>query len=594
MPGFKRLFRRSDGDILRDIDDELQCHLAMKARDLEERHLTEADARDEALSRFGNLAEIRNQCLVLQSSVSRRRSRRNVLDSSLQDLRVALRGLRRSPGFTAVAVFTLALGIGGTTAIFSVLNSVLLRPLPYPAPERLVQMFERNPERAAERGWSSADVRVSAHNYRDYRELNTVFEDMGWAGWAGNASGVNLTGGDRPQRIVAVSTSASLFSTLGVEPLLGRTWLPSEDGFAFEGPRVAILSHGLWVREFGADPAVLGRTITVDEWPHTVVGIMPPHFDIPPLESGGALSTRLSGADLYVPLSYNAFGLSRGARQFHVIARLREGVEVERAEEEMNALSQGISETNSDVNEGWSVRLIPLEDLLTRSLGPQIALVMAAVGLVLLIGCANVANLLLARGAARSPEIAIRAALGGGRSRIVRQLLTESLVLATVAGGIGLLLAYSGTRVLVSLIPAGIPRADAANIDGTVLVFAMLLSLGTGVAFGIVPALKASRADLATAMRGGERRGMGSRTRGGMSHLLVTGEVALALVLLVGAGLLTRNFARLAGADLGFEPENLIKVSVDLGRPNAYNSKYYTCDLASSRPLLWNRCPPRS
>lgn len=515
MPGFKRLFRRSDGDILRDIDDELQCHLAMKARDLEERHLTEADARDEALSRFGNLAEIRNQCLVLQSSVSRRRSRRNVLDSSLQDLRVALRGLRRSPGFTAVAVFTLALGIGGTTAIFSVLNSVLLRPLPYPAPERLVQMFERNPERAAERGWLSADVRVSAHNYRDYRELNTVFEDMGWAGWAGNASGVNLTGGDRPQRIVAVSTSASLFSTLGVEPLLGRTWLPSEDGFAFEGPRVAILSHGLWVREFGADPAVLGRTITVDEWPHTVVGIMPPHFDIPPLESGGALSTRLSGADLYVPLSYNAFGLSRGARQFGVIARLREGVEVERAEEEMNALSEGISETNSDVNEGWSVRLIPLEDLLTRSLGPQIALVMAAVGLVLLIGCANVANLLLARGAARSPEIAIRAALGGGRSRIVRQLLTESLVLATVAGGIGLLLAYSGTRVLVSLIPAGIPRADAANIDGTVLVFAMLLSLGTGVAFGIVPALKASRADLATAMRGGGAPGNGEPDAGG-------------------------------------------------------------------------------
>jgi len=347
MPGFKRLFRRSDGDILRDIDDELQCHLAMKARDLEERHLTEADARDEALSRFGDLAEIRNQCLVLQSSVSRRRSRRSVLDSSLQDLRVALRGLRRSPGFTAVAVFTLALGIGGTTAIFSVLNSVLLRPLPYPAPERLVQMVETNPERAAERGLPTADWPVSAHNYRDYRELNTVFEDMGWAS---PASRVNLTGGDRPQRIVAVSTSASLFSTLGVEPLLGRTWLPSEDGFAFEGPRAAILSHGLWVREFGADPAVLGRTITVDEWPHTVVGIMPPHFDIPPLELLGALYTMLSGADLYVPLSYNAFGLRRRARQFLVIARLREGVDVERAEEEMNALSEGISETNSDVN----------------------------------------------------------------------------------------------------------------------------------------------------------------------------------------------------------------------------------------------------
>ena len=584
---------RPGGRARDEIDEEFQFHLEQRALDGETAGMTADDARRDAERRFGDLRYYREQGEKIVKGRARSQARVSLVSGVAQDIRFAIRGLRRSPGFTVMALLTLSLGIGGNAAIFSVLNSVILRPLPYPNPDRLVQMDESNAERAAAAGRPYSTTPVSAQNYEDYRALNTVFEEMGWAVWAGNPSGVNLRGGDRPYRITAVSTSASLFATLGVQPLLGRVWLPLEDGFAFSGARVAILSHGIWTSHFGADPDVLGRTITVDEWPHTVVGVMPHDFKLPSVEEEGKLRSTLRDADLYVPLWYNAYGLSRRGRQFPVIARLREGVTIQQAQAEMNSLAAGLAEAYPESNEGWSVRLTPLGELLTRSLGPQMSLMMAAVALVLLIGCANVANLLLARGAVRRSEFALRSALGGGRSRIVRQLLTESLVLATAAGGIGLALAHVGNRALISLVPAGVPRAGEANIDFVVLAFVTVVTLGTGVVFGLVPAFQISRVDLASAIKGARSKRAEGRGGIGVSRLLVAGEVAMALVLLVGAGLLTQNFVRLSGADLGYEPENLIKVSLDVGRPNAYNNRYFTCDLDdTSRPLLWNRCPP--
>lgn len=508
----------------------------------------------------------------------------------LKDIQFGIRSLLRHPGFTLAAVLTLALGIGGNTAIFSVLDSVLLEPLPYAQPDQLVQVFERNPEFSVERGISYTDLPVSAHNYRDYRESNTVFSEMGWVGQTGDNGTVNLVGGDRPERVSGAMASASLFTVLGTPPMLGRIWNDDEDGFTFDGARVAILSYGLWQARFGSDLTVVGRTITLDNRSHEIVGVMPPDFRVPPLVVGGQLTDHLNQADIFVPLDYNAYGLRRSSRQFTTVARLAAGVSLEVAQAQMSSLTAGLAETYPEDNSGWDTRLVPLAAQLREAMGPRFVLLMTAVGLVLLIACANVASLLFVRGTGRRGEIAIRASLGGGRRRLVRQLMTESLILALVAGVAGIILAVTFGRVLDSLVPADIPRIASAVVNVRVLGFALVVTLLTGVVFGLVPAVMTSRTNLAQAIRGDGGGSGGMAGVGSMVRAVVAVEVALSVMLLLGAGLLTQSFLRVSGADAGYERDRLLKVTLDLGRPNFSNSRYFNCDPESSRPLLWGRC----
>ena len=565
------------------LDQEIRDHIDRETQDNIDRGMPPEDARRAAARRFGNVALVTEDARATWIVVW--------IEQLLQDIRIGCRALRRSPGFTMVVVLTLGLGIGANTAIFSVLNAVLMRPLPYPETDQLVQIVSRRPVSAQTQGRLPL-MSVSVHDYRDYRERNTVFREMGWVGTLGDTGAVSVVGGERPERVRAMMVSSSLFSVLGIEPMLGRLWSPDADTYAFEGPRVAIISHGFWQRRFAADPGVVGRRITVDNWPHTIVAVMPPDFRIPPVLYQGRLGDtrgRLQTGDLYVPLEYNAYGQPRGTRQLAVVARLRTEVGLAQAQAELSALAEGLAQTYPD-NEGWGVLVVSLQQILVGNLGPQIGMLMAAVGLVLLIACANIANLLLARGEGPRAEMAIRAAMGGGRRRLVRQMLTESLMLAVLGGMVGLSLAVWGNRMLVTLIPASVPRGAETSIDGTVLAFALLVTVGTAVLFGLAPAWRGARVELRDAMSRSSGQVTGARGPRGVSRTLVAGQVALAVVLLGGAGLLTQSFLRLARADVGYDPENVLKVSLSVGQPSLYNDTYFECDPNSDRTRVRARC----
>jgi putative ABC transport system permease protein len=455
------------------------------------------------------------------------------------DLRHAARSLRRAPLFTAIAVLTLALGIGANSAIFSVVNAVLLDPFTVPRLDRLAFI-----EMRSDQGY---DISISIPNTRDLLDGARVFEAAG----ASRGSGATLSG-ELPERITTEQVYGDFFGALGVAPLVGRALAARETERGAEA--TAVLSHAFWERRFAKDPGVVGRPILLNERPFTVVGVMPPRFE----EITG-------GTDAYVPMGAYAdlpWEQRGNGPGITAVGRLREGVSWASAAADLDRVGREVRERAAHMTATFTVR--PLRTELLGDAEPALLVVTAAVGLVLLIACANVANLLLARGESRSRELAVRAAIGAGRGRLVRQLLTESVLLALVGGGLGVLLAIGGVRALRAGIPPNVPGAAHITVDGAVLLFTLGLSLLTGLVFGLVPALRASRtgADLAESLREGSRGSGNGRARQRLRGVLVTGEVALAVLLLVGAGLTARSFAALRAVDPGFEPAGVVTARV--------------------------------
>ena len=467
-----------------------------------------------------------------------------------QDLRYGFRILVKKPGFTIVAIFTLALGIGANTAIFTVVDSALLRGLPYRSPEDLYHLFEKTPQAEfSQREFSYPD-------YQDYQQ-NQVFSAL--AAYTGG--GGIITGSGEPERVFAPSASANFFSTLGVDPILGRTFEAGEDKPGTE--RTTVLTYGFWQRAFGGDPAVLGRTLTVNGISHTVIGVLPKNFQF-------AFRT----ADLWLPYQPSEQQLSR--RYMHgtqLIGRLQPGITSAQAQAEISAIAARIEGEHNQSHAGTGVIMVPLQEQVVGQVRPILLTLLGAVGFVLLIACANIASLLLTRSIARQKEIAIRAALGAQSRRLVRQLLTESVILSTAGGAAGLMVASLGLDAMVASLPDAqlnaLPFLRSLQIDSRILVFAIGLSFLTGVVFGLAPALQSARVDLIGALKeGGRTSALGARQQ--LRGALVVTEIALAVVLLVGAGLMMKSFLRLLRVDLGFDPHNVLTMTVALP-PAKYN-----------------------
>ncbi|MBC7788993.1 MAG: ABC transporter permease [Anaerolineae bacterium] len=470
------------------------------------------------------------------------------MDSLLQDLRYAVRRLVKSPGFSLIVVLTLALGIGANSAIFSVINTVLLRPFPYREPERLILVDHFYPS------LNNLEAGASAPGYRDLRDKARSFDGvMVQTGW--NPA---LTGMGDPQRVNAARVSGQYFRTLGVPVARGRPLLPEEDKPGND--KVVVISDGLWQRLFGGEADAIGKKMTLNGESYDVVGVMPPHFR-------DFFNRRV---EMWVPLALSdeAFGDDRRTNEFlALVARLKPGVTVERARTDMTAFADQLKQQyTGSYSPDWTLKVTPMLERATGKIRPALLVLLGAVGFVLLIACANVANLLLARAASRSKEVAIRSALGAKRWDIIRQLLAESVVLSFIGGTLGLMLAYVGVRSVVALNPANIPRVDEMRIDGTVIVFTLLVSLVTSMLFGLVPALQASRTDLQETLKEGGRSSAADGSGQTVRRVLVVAEVALALMLLIGAGLLIKSVGRLQGVEPGFDQRNLLTFGLSLPR----------------------------
>lgn len=469
----------------------------------------------------------------------------------IQDLRYGIRMLTKNPGFATVAVLTLALGIGANTAVFSVVNAVLLRPLPFHSPERLVAVGQTEAE---DRGRL---FQFSFANFADLREQAPTFEHL--AAWYANS--MTMTGQGEARRLRGVVATADLFPLLGAAPALGRTFRPEEDqtGGGPEGYPV-ILGWSAWQQHFGGDPQVLGRSIDLDGNPYTVVGVMPAAFSFPvqaqPVE---AWISPARDADRQGP---GAIMVARGYRGWRVVGRLKESATLERAQAEADVVASNLAAQYGEANEGMGIKVAPLLESLVANQRVTLLLLFGTVGIVLLIACTNVANLLLERTLGRTREITVRLALGASRWRLARQLITENLILALAGGAAGTLLAAWGTRLIVALSPQGFARITETHVDARVLGFTALVSIITGVLFGLAPALGVSRVGIAESLKEGGRSAGGSRGSRRARSVLVVAEVALALVLLVGAGLLVRTLVQLQNVPLGFNPQNLLTMSV--------------------------------
>ncbi|HZS07622.1 MAG TPA: ABC transporter permease [Blastocatellia bacterium] len=458
----------------------------------------------------------------------------------LQDLRYTFRTMMRSPAFSLLVVSILALGIGANTAIFSFVNGVLLRPLPFPEPERLVTLAERNPEKAR-----YLDI-ASPRNLEDWQKQSRTIEQFGaWRDWR-----FHISTPEGPKGVQAGIASPGLFSVLGVKPVAGRTFLPEEDQPGHN--HVVLITHSYWQSQFGSDPHVINQPLTLDNESFTIVGVLPPEFE----------TLGFGWVKVWAPLSVDPDQfLGRHVRNRRVWARLKTGVTLREAQAEMSGIAEQLAAAYPKENAGWSVSVTSLHESEVGDIGRTLMVFLGAVGFVLLIACANVANLLLARAATRRREFAIRAALGAGRWRIIRQALTESIVLALAGGALGLALAVWLIDLFLAISPDTIPRAGQVKLDTFVLAFTFALSLLTGALFGLAPGVQAARVNLIEVMKGGTR-GSFSGLGFGLRSLLVVAQVALALVLLVGAGLLGRTFVQMMTLKPGYNPEHLLTVSV--------------------------------
>ncbi len=465
-----------------------------------------------------------------------------------QDMKYGARMLVKSPGFTIVAVLTLALGIGANTAIFTVVNAVLLRAQPFDQPERLAMVWEHN------KGRGRPMNVISPANFLDWREQNSVFQDMA----AFIDTTANLTNVEDPEEMRVTYATVNYFDVLGVKPRVGRTFAPEDDRDGQSS--VIVLSHGFWQRRMGSDPSAIGKQIHLNGLPRTIIGVMPPPFKLH-VRAGSFVS---EPTEIWLPNQFTDQARVRRGRAWMSIARLKPGVTMEQAHAEMEIIGERLAKEYPDFNTNWSVNVVALSEQMTGEIRPALLMLTAAVAFVLLIACANVASLLLARGAAREREIAIRTALGAGRRRVVRQVLTESLLLAGAGGALGLLLAQWGVDTLTAVAPRGLLPGEGLRLDASVFTFTLGASVLTGVLFGLLPAWITSRVDLGDSLKEGGRGTSAGTQRTRARSLFVVAEVSLAVVLLVGAGLLIQSFARLAAVDPGFDADNVLTVRVQL------------------------------
>jgi predicted permease len=533
-----------------ELDEEIRFHVLKETERLvREEGLAGDEARRRALLAFGGVERYKEEVRAARWTTS--------LDEIQKDLRYAMRMLWKSPGLTVAVVLTVALGIGGTTAVFSVVNSVLLEPLEYPEPEELVFVYSEVP------AWGSDQFGLSQSEYRELQDLSRSFSEIG----AWRTGSVNLSGTDRPMRLTAAWATGELFGTLRVPPRLGRTFTPEED---LTAAKVVVISNGLWRSAFGSDPTIVGRQIEVDGAASTIIGVMPEGFDV-----------EESGVDVWMPAGLPKNASTASSHPWSVIGRLSTGLALDEAQRDL----KGLLASWGRLNPSWHVpndsthqlRIESLREHVVGDVRPALLVLVAAVGFLLLIACANVMNLLLARAESRQREIAVRAAMGAGRRRLLRQFLTEGLVLSLLGGAVGLLVAQWGLAVLLAMSPGTIPRANAIGLDRSVLIFTVALSALVSVLFAIAPLSNLKLHSMAVALKGGGQRSTASTGRTRIRRALVTSQVALSVVLLIGSGLLVRSLQSLLAVDPGFEHQALL--TFELGLPaTSYPEGHHRAD----------------
>jgi putative ABC transport system permease protein len=521
-----------------EVDSEFAFHLEMRTREYIARGWAPEAARLEALRRFGDIRRANRACRRISAERNQRMRRREYLEELVRDIRSGVRQLGRAPGFATVAIVTLALGIGGTSAIFSVVNAVFLKPLPVAAPERVMAVSEL---------WRDRRSNVSVGNLLAWRERTGAFEALAGIQF----SSFNLADDQMPARVLGARVTGDFFRVFGVPSAHGRVLGPDDDRPGHE--QVVVLSHRLWTRRFAADPAIVGRDVRMNSQPYRIVGVMPASFDW----TGDS-------EELWVPAAFTADDRANFDRHYlFVVGRLATGVTRDQAQARLSTVAAQLQKEHPRENGERSATMGPLLEIFVENWRPRFRLLLAAVTLVLLIACGNVANLLLARGANRSEELAVRTALGAGRARLVRQLLTENIVLAAAGGLCGLIFAYTAVQAFVQFSPPGVPRLEQARLDGLTIAVTSGIALASSLLFGLVPAFRTARPDAHAILKGGRSGGMGI-ARDRVRQALVVSEVALAMLLLVGSGLLIRTAIALQHVDTGFDPGGVLSARVSL------------------------------
>jgi predicted permease len=537
---FRMLMHRRQFDA--DLEEEMQLHLELRQQEHLESGMTADSARAAARRGFGNVTSLKEKSHTAWGW--------EWFEQLVQDVRHALRMLRKSPGFAAIAILTLALGIGANTSLFSVVNGVLLNPLPYPHPDQILTMV----------GWfpGYGESSISYPDFLDWVRLNRTFSSLA----AYRRDSFNLTGQGDAEQVAAMDVSASFFPLLSVNPVLGRDFSSDEDQLG--GPPSVILSGGFWKTKFGSSPDIIGKALNLDGTDYTVVGVIPENFYFCCSSTGFRLS------DVYVPIGASKDPPVRDRRMISTwaVGRMKQGVTLDQARADMDGVARSLGVAYPDTDKDTGIVVAPLKQVMERDIRPFLLVLLAAVGFVLLIACVNVANLLLARSTGRNREFAIRAALGASQGRVIRQLLTESVLLAMAGGALGLLLASWGTRAALAALPSALPRANDVRLDPRVLLFTLVISLAAGVLFGLAPALKTSHPDLHETLKEGGRGASGARYR--TQNIFVVVEMALAVVLLIGAGLTIRTLVGLWSVSPGFDPHNVL--SFHVGFPPSINN----------------------